>query len=90
MDSAVILSLHNLVQLITYCLSGLQYTTSPFYKTLIEKVVLLLLYSISTLVTIVKHLALNVYILITMIALYHILASNLFCCNFRALELLKH
>ena len=51
----------------------------PIIKNLIEK-------SIGTLFTVLKHLGVNVYILITMV-LYHILA---FLDNLKALILLNH
>ena len=81
-DGTVILSQCNLIQLSTQSPSGLQYTTSPYYKNFNLKNC-----SIGTLFTVLKHLGVNVYILITM-ALYHILAC--FCFNLKALELLKH
>ena len=67
-DGTVILSLCNLIQLSATCPCSLQYTTSPYYKNFNLKIC-----SIGTLFTVLKHLGVYVYILITM-ALYHILA----------------
>ena len=68
-DGTVILSLCNLIQLSATCPCGLRYTTSPYYKNFNLKNC-----SIGTLFTVLKHLGVNVYILITLMALYHILA----------------